>query len=183
MNNKEIAVLGGGCFWCTEAVFKMLKGISKIEPGYSGGSTENPTYMQVCGGMTGHVEVVQVAFNPTLLNFKDLLTVFFGTHDPTSKNKQGNDVGTAYRSVIFYTSLKQKEEAEAFIAEINASNPLGKPIVTDVEPLQKFYPAEGYHHDYYAKNTTNRYCEIIINPKLDKVQEKFAHLLKINESK
>jgi len=175
---KEIAVLGGGCFWCTEAVFKMLKGVISVMPGYSGGQTENPTYEQVCGGMTGHVEVVAVEFNPSQIKFTDLLTVFFGSHDPTTLNRQGNDVGTQYRSVIFYSTEEQKKQATDFIAEINASNHEGKPIVTAIEPLAKFYPAENYHHDYFARNPGNRYCEVIINPKLDKVQEKFASLLK-----
>lgn len=178
MNTNEIAVFGGGCFWCTEAVFKMLKGIKKVTPGYSGGKTENPTYLDVGAGMTDHAEVIQIEFDPSLISFRDLLTVFFGTHDPTTPNRQGNDVGTQYRSVIFYTNESQKTEAENFIYEINDSSTGGKTIVTEVTKFEKFYPAEGYHQDYYAKNPTNRYCEIIINPKLQKVQEKFADLLK-----
>ena len=174
---KDIVVLGGGCFWCTEAVFKMLKGVLSLTSGYSGGLTDNPTYMNVMAGMTEHAEVVQIEYDPEILHFKDLLTVFFGSHDPTSKNRQGYDVGTEYRSVIFYTTPEQNEETEKFIKEINASNPDGNPIVTEVVPLKKFYPAEAYHQDYYAKNPTNRYCEIIINPKLQKVQEKYAELL------
>jgi peptide-methionine (S)-S-oxide reductase len=177
VNQREVAVLGGGCFWCTEAVFKMLKGIISVDSGYSGGKTENPTYEEVSGGMTEHAEVIQIEFDPSLISFRDLLTVFFGTHDPTTPNRQGNDVGTQYRSVIFYTTETQKKEAEDFIKEINESNAEGKPIVTEVVPFNKFYPAEGYHQDYYEKNPSNRYCEIIINPKLEKVQQKFAELL------
>lgn len=175
---KEIAVFGGGCFWCTEAVFKMLRGVASVLPGYSGGTTPNPTYEEVCRGDTGHVEVVRVEFDPSAVAYRDLLTVFFGSHDPTTKNRQGNDVGTEYRSVIFYTTPEQKAAAEAFIAEINSSNEHGKPIVTTVEPLTNFYEAENYYHDYFARNPSNPYCEIIINPKLEKVVENFAALLK-----
>lgn len=178
--NNQLAVLGGGCFWCTEAVFKMLKGVTKVTPGYSGGTKENPSYLEVSAGMTGYVEVIHVEFDSSIISFKDLLTVFFGTHDPTTLNRQGNDVGTQYRSAIFYTNEEQKKDAIEFIEEINNSNKEGKPIVTEVVPFEKFYPAETYHQDYYAKNSTNRYCEIIINPKLEKVQEKFANLLKQN---
>ena len=176
-SKSETAVFGGGCFWCTEAVFKMLKGIVSATPGYAGGTIENPTYEQVCNGATGYVEVSRVQYDPDVITFRDLLTVFFGTHDPTTLNRQGADVGTQYRSVIFYTTPEQKMEAERFIKEINDSNAMGKPIVTAVEPLTKFYAAENYHQDYYAKNPGNPYCEIIINPKLQKVQEKFAELL------
>jgi len=174
----QIAIFGGGCFWCTEAVFQMLKGIISVMPGYSGGTTENPTYEQICSGATGHVEVIRIEYDPNLVAFRDLLTIFFGSHDPTSVNRQGNDVGSQYRSVIFYTTSEQKEETEKFIREINDSNAVGKPIVTAVEPLIKFYVAESYHKDYYANNRGNPYCEIIINPKLAKVQEKFSELLK-----
>ena len=174
------AVFGGGCFWCTEAVFTMLRGVSSVLPGYAGGATENPTYEQVCEGNTGHVEVVRVEYDPSIVQYRDLLTVFFGSHDPTTKNRQGNDVGTQYRSVIFYTTPEQKSEAEKFIQEINASNKEGAVIVTDVESLKKFYVAENYHRDYFAKNPGNPYCERIINPKLEKVKEHFADLLKIN---
>lgn len=156
----------------------MLKGIVSVTPGYAGGTKENPTYEEVCSGSTGYVEVSRVEYDLDKISFRDLLTVFFGSHDPTSVNRQGNDTGTQYRSVIFYTTPEQKEEAEKFIKEINDSNTLGKPIVTAVEPLTKFYEAENYHRDYYAKNSGNPYCEIIINPKLQKVQEKFAELLK-----
>lgn len=161
---------GGGCFWCTEAVFKMLKGVSKVLPGYMGGTVPNPTYEQVCGGKTGHAEVVLVEYDPNVIKIEDLLTVFFASHDPTTKDRQGNDVGTQYRSVIFYED--QKETIEKFIKD------LGIPAVTELEPATTFYEAENYHHDYFATHPGNPYCEIIINPKLEKVQEKFANLLK-----
>lgn len=177
---NEIVVFGGGCFWCTEAVFKMLKGIISVKPGYSGGTVANPTYEQVCGGTTGHAEGVQIEYDPSQVKFNDLLTVFFGSHDPTTKNRQGNDVGTQYRSVIFYTSEEQKKQTEDFIKDINASSSEGRQIVTELEPLTTFYEAENYHHDYFARNPGNPYCEVIINPKLEKVQHKFANLLKTN---
>ncbi len=182
-SKKEVAVFGGGCFWCTEAVFKMMKGVSSVLPGYSGGKTPNPTYEQVCGGSTGHAEVVKVEFNPELTSFKDLLTIFFASHDSTTLNRQGNDVGTQYRSVIFYTTDEQKKEAEDFVKEINASHENGASVVTEITPLDKFYEAENYHKDYFARNPENPYCQIIINPKLEKVQEKFAELLKTNSKK
>ncbi len=174
---KSVAVFGGGCFWCTEAVFKMLKGGSVVLPGYSGGTVPNPTYAQVSGGTTGHAEVVYIEFNPQKVSYKTLLTIFFGSHDPTTRNRQGNDIGTQYRSVIFYTTPEQKEEAETFIREINASAKDGDPVVTELEPLDKFYEAENYHKDYFAKNPGNPYCEIVINPKLEKVKKGFAELL------
>lgn len=176
--NKEIVAFGGGCFWCTEAVFKMLRGVSKVLPGYAGGHTENPTYDQVCSGKTGHAEVVYLEYDPSQVKFRDLLTVFFGSHDPTTKNRQGNDVGDQYRSVIFYTAEAQKEESEKFIQEINNSNSLGAPIVTELERLPKFYEAEDYHKNYFENHKENPYCEIIINPKLEKVQKNFSSLLK-----
>jgi peptide-methionine (S)-S-oxide reductase len=175
--STETAVLGGGCFWCTEAVFKMLRGVESIAPGYAGGTTKNPTYEQVCNGDTGHAEVIQIKYDPAQIKFTDLLAVFFGSHDPTTVNRQGNDVGTQYRSVIFYTTPEQKADAEKFIKEINDSNEMGAPIVTDVQPLDVFYEAENYHKDYFARNPGNPYCELIINPKLEKVQHKYADLL------
>lgn len=175
---NEIAVFGGGCFWCTEAIFKMLKGVNSVFPGYSGGTTKNPTYNEVSSGLTGHTECTKIEFNPNEISYHDLLTVFFGSHDPTTPNRQGNDIGTQYRSVIFYTTPEQKTEAELFIKELNLSNTLGKTIVTEVMPLTVFYVAENYHQDYYSKNKTAPYCEVIINPKLEKVQKNFADLLK-----
>lgn len=181
-NQSQIAVFGGGCFWCTEAVFKMLKGIVSVMPGYATSTPSadgrKPTYEAVCSGTTGYVEVSRVEYDPDIISFRDLLTVFFGSHDPTSVNRQGNDTGTQYRSVMFYTVPEQKKETERFIREINDSSTAGKPIVTAVEPLGAFYQAESYHQDYYAKNPGNPYCEIIINPKLEKVQKQFAKLLR-----
>ncbi len=182
MKHNNEAYFGGGCFWCTEAVFKMLKGVTKVEPGYAGGTTENPTYEEVSGGRTGHAEVIHIEYDPSQVAYRDLMTVFFGSHDPTTINRQGADVGTQYRSIIITTSDEQNAEAEAFIKELNDSNANGAPIVTEVEPLTKFYSAENYHHDYYANNPNQGYCEIIINPKLEKVKAKFTELLN-DESK
>ncbi len=173
----KTAVFGGGCFWCTEAVFKMLKGVISVEPGYAGGRTENPTYYQVCNGDTGHAEVIKIEYDPSQVTYNNLLTVFFGSHDATQVNRQGNDVGTQYRSIVLYADEEQKKEAEAFITELNASAEGGEPIATDVAPFTKFYPAEKEHLDYYARNKEQGYCQIIIAPKLQKVQEKFAALL------
>lgn len=173
----ETAVFGGGCFWCTEAVFKMLKGIRSVTPGYAGGKTENPTYYQVAGGNTGHAESVRIEFDPTEISYRNLLTVFFGSHDATQVNRQGPDTGTEYRSIVLYTTSEQKIEAEDFIAKLNASAKTGDPIATDVAPLTAFYPAEAEHLNFYARNASSRYCEVIIAPKLQKVQEEFAELL------
>lgn len=179
MNKTETVVLGGGCFWCTETVFKMLKGVVNVVPGYAGGDPAHPpTYDEVARGMTDYAEVIQIEYDPSAVTFTDLLTIFFGSHDPTTLNRQGYDVGTQYRSVIFYTTEEQKAESYAFIKELNESNEKGAPIVTEVSPLDKFYNAESYHLDYYAKNQGNMYCELVINPKLQKVQEKYAELLK-----
>lgn len=174
---SEIAVFGGGCFWCTEAVFKMMKGVSKVLPGYAGGTVDNPTYEQVSNGTTGHAEVVYIEYDPHEVKYADLLTVFFGSHDPTTVNRQGNDVGTQYRSIIFYTTSEQKTDAESVIREINESNEMGAPVVTELEPYKEFFEAENYHHDYFANNPGNPYCAVIINPKLEKIQKKFGHLL------
>ena len=159
----------------------MIKGVIAVEPGYAGGTNPNPTYEQVSSGRSGHAEVIQIEYDSTQIKLSDLLTVFFATHDPTTLNRQGVDVGTQYRSVVFYTTDEQKMEVEKFIAELNASNEMGRPIVTEVAPLGMFYIAENYHQDYYARNkNSNPYCEIVINPKLEKVQEEFARLLKDN---
>ena len=174
----EIAVFGGGCFWCTEAVFKMMKGVSKVLPGYAGGTVDNPTYEQVSNGNTGHAEVVYIEYNPEEVRYRDLLTVFFGSHDPTTVNRQGNDVGTQYRSIVFFTSSEQKQVIDDVIGEINNSNELGAPVVTEVEPFKEYFEAENDHHDYFANNPGNPYCSVIINPKLEKIQKKFGDLLK-----
>jgi peptide-methionine (S)-S-oxide reductase len=176
----ETAIFGGGCFWCTEAVFKMLTGVVSVDPGYAGGKTEHPTYIQVSNGDTGHAEVIKIEYDPSRISYRDLLTVFFATHDPTTLNRQGADVGTQYRSIILGTNEGQVEEAQAFIKELNDSHEMGAAIVTEVVPLTKFHEAESYHKDYYANNPGNRYCEIVINPKLEKVQKKFAALLAAN---
>ncbi len=174
----SVAVFGGGCFWCTEAVFKMLRGVASVAPGYAGGHTENPTYYKVSNGDSGHAEVIRIEFDPSHIALRDLLTVFFATHDATQVNRQGNDVGTQYRSIVLYADEEQKKEAEDFITELNASASTGKPIATEVAPFTKFYPAEQEHLDYYARNKNQGYCQVIIEPKLQKVQEKFAELLK-----
>lgn len=175
---KETAVFGGGCFWCTEAVFDELRGVVSVMPGYAGGSTKDPTYDEVCGGLTGHAEVIKIDFDPSLIGFKDLLTVFFATHDPTTLNRQGNDTGTQYRSTVLYTSEEQKREAEAFIKELKDSKTFSKPVVTTVEPLTEFYEAEDYHQQYYANNPYQPYCQVTIPPKLQKLHKQFAPLLK-----
>jgi peptide-methionine (S)-S-oxide reductase len=174
----ETAVFGGGCFWCTEAVFGQLKGVVSVMPGYAGGTLANPTYEQVCTGNTGHAEVTRVEYNPAEISFNDLLTVFFATHDPTSLNRQGADVGTEYRSVIFYTTDDQKRDAVALIEQLNSSDPAGKRIVTEVVPLKAFYPAEKYHQEYYRNNSLAPYCQIVIDPKLRKLHKQFTALLK-----
>lgn len=173
----EIAVFGGGCFWCTEAVFRMLKGVISVEPGYAGGNIEDPSYEQVSSGRTGHAEVIRIEYDPSLVSYHDLMTVFFGSHDPTTLNRQGADVGTQYRSVMFTTSAEQQKEAKEFIAELNSASKSGDPIVTEVVPLEKFYPAENYHHDYYANDPNQGYCQLVIDPKLEKVKKEFAALL------
>ncbi len=177
----KTAVFGGGCFWCTEAVFQVLKGIISVMPGYAGGKPPSGggavSYEAVCGGTTGHAEVIKIEFDPAKISYRDLLAVFFATHDPTTPNRQGNDAGTQYRSAIFYTNDQQKSEAEKCIKDLNAADPRGKPIVTEVQPLEQFYEAEGYHHSYYKNNSSQPYCQVVINPKLEKVQEKFAELL------
>lgn len=179
-SHNETVVFGGGCFWCTEAVFKMLRGVNQVEPGYAGGQSSHPTYEAVCEGGTGHAEVIKIDYDPSQIAFRDLLTVFFASHDPTTLNRQGNDIGTQYRSIILYTTEGQKTEAEKFIAELNNSHPDGAPITTELKPLVQFFPAEDYHHDYYAQNQRQGYCQIVINPKLEKVQKQFAELLKSN---
>ena|SRR3989344_1955425 len=170
----RVAVFGGGCFWCTEAVFQDLKGVISAVPGYAGGSVINPTYEQVCTGETGHAEVTRVEFNPAAISYNDLLSVFFATHDPTTLNRQGNDAGTQYRSVIFYADEDQKRGAEEFIKNLNESEPK---TVTEVRPLQNFYPAEEHHREYYKNNPEKAYCQAVINPKLEKLKKRFGELL------
>jgi len=174
----EIAIFGGGCFWCTEAVFEQLKGVMSVMPGYAGGTTEDPTYEKVCTGETGHAEVIRIEYDPARISYNDLLTVFFATHDPTTLNRQGADVGTEYRSMIFYTTDAQRREAEAFIGRLNNSDPGGEPIVTEVRPLITFYEAEDYHREYYRNNSSAPYCQVVIDPKLEKLHKRFNALLK-----
>lgn len=174
-NKTETAVFGGGCFWCTEAVFGELKGVISQMPGYAGGDKSNPTYEEVCGGKTGHAEVTKLKFDSTQISYDDLLTVFFYTHDPTTLNRQGNDVGTQYRSIIFYTNLEQKEQAENFINKLNESGPK---VVTELQLLTDFYEAEDYHQKYFEKNASESYCRLVINPKIDKLKKRFHELLK-----
>ena len=175
---KEIAYLAGGCFWCTEAIFKGLKGVISATPGYSGGTVENPSYDQVCGGKTGHAETAKIEFDPELLSYKDLLKVFFGTHDPTTMNRQGNDAGPQYRSVIFYVGEDQKKTADEYIKELEAAKAYPRPIVTEVKPFEEFFEAEDYHKNYYAAHMNAPYCQLVITPKLEKLKEKYADFLK-----
>ena len=172
------AVFGGGCFWCTEAVFDELRGVHSVVSGYAGGTTKNPTYEQICMGNTGHAEVIKIEFDPSVISFRDLLTVFFATHDPTTLNRQGNDVGTQYRSAIFYADESQKTQAAAFIKELGEAKTFRNPIVTTLEPLTEFYAAEGYHQKFYANNPYQPYCHYTIPPKLSKLHKQFAALLK-----
>ena len=174
----EIATLGGGCFWCTDAIFKDLIGVISVVPGYTGGHVENPTYEQVCGKMTGHAEVTQVEFDPDQLSFEDLLYVHFRTHDPTTLNRQGNDVGPQYRSAVFYHSDEQREIAERVIAETDAAKVWPNPIVTEVTEASVFYSAETFHHDYYERNPYAGYCMMVISPKVRKLRKSFADKLK-----
>jgi len=176
--NLETATLAGGCFWCTEAVFKDLKGVVSVQSGYSGGHTENPTYREVCSETTGHAEVIQIEFDSDELSFKDLLNVFFTVHDPTTLNRQGNDIGSSYRSAIFFHSDEQEKTATEVIAEINGLGIYDDPIVTEVTKFDKFYPAENYHDDYYANNPNQPYCMGVVAPKVAKFRQKFADRLK-----
>ena len=172
----ESIVLGGGCFWCTEAVFSILKGISGVEPGYAGGHVENPTYEQVSTGETGHIEVIKIDYDLDQIAFEEILQVFFETHDPTTANRQGNDVGPQYHSAIFYTTDRQKEKAEHYVKMI--AGKYTKPIITTIAPLKNFYKAEDYHQKYFENHKDAGYCQVVIEPKVQKVQEKFKNLLK-----
>src|ERR671918_486357 len=177
MNDKlEIATLANGCFWCSEAIFKRLKGVKSVLPGYSGRLVKNPSYDQVCTGKTGHAESIQIQFDPKVIPFERILDIFWHTHDPTTLNRQGNDVGTQYRSAIFYANDEQKREAENFIKQLDEAGTFGKSIVTTLEPLTDFYEAEGYHQKYYASNPYQPYCQVMIPPKLNKLHKQFADL-------
>ncbi len=172
--DTQIATLGGGCFWCTEAVFLDLRGVTRVVSGYAGGHVDNPTYRQVCGGDTGHAEVVQVTFDPAELSYEDLLRVFFTIHDPTTLNRQGNDVGTQYRSVIFVHDEAQRAAARRVIDEVEAESIWPAPLVTTIEPAGRFYPAEAEHEDYFARNPWSGYCRAVIAPKVQKFRKSFA---------
>ncbi len=176
--NRELATLAGGCFWCLEAVYDQLGGVENSESGYAGGQTSDPTYREVCEGDTGHAEVVQITFDPGIVSYRELLQIFFTIHDPTSLNRQGADVGTQYRSAIFYHSPEQKATAEQVIAEIEAAKIWGDPIVTEIVPLTKFYPAEDYHRDYFARNPFQPYCMAVVAPKVAKFRKLFLDKLK-----
>jgi peptide-methionine (S)-S-oxide reductase len=175
----EVATLASGCFWCSEAVFTIIRGVERVEPGYTGGSVPNPTYEQVSSGTTGHAEAVQVFFDPSVISFREILEIFFATHDPTTLNRQGPDVGTQYRSVIFYHNEEQKTTAEKVIEELNKEEIWDAPIVTQVEPFKAFYNAETYHKDYYKKHPNQPYCQAVITPKLVKLQQRFLGKLKL----
>jgi peptide-methionine (S)-S-oxide reductase len=177
-SSPQTAVLGGGCFWCLEAVFDRLRGVHAVESGYAGGSGANPSYEDVCSGRTGHAEVVRVSFDPAVLSFRDLLKVFFAIHDPTTKDRQGNDVGTQYRSVIFPQSAEQRAEAQGVIAELTRSKLWDDPIVTEVADTAPFYPAEKYHQEYFDRNRGQPYCQFIVAPKVAKFRKEFVDRLK-----
>ncbi len=174
----EVATLAGGCFWCLEAVYDQLKGVISVESGYAGGKVANPSYQLVCTGTTGHAEVVQITYDPAVVSFKDLLDVFFTVHDPTTLNRQGNDVGTQYRSAIYYHTPEQKAIAEAKIAEVNQSGLWNKPVVTEVTPIDKFYVAEDYHQEYFANNAYQPYCQVVVAPKVAKFRKHYLDRLK-----
>lgn len=177
MVKTESIVLGGGCFWCLDALYRQLNGVTGVVVGYAGGDTKSPTYEQVCTGFTNHAEVVEVTFDPSVLSIEIVLDVFWAMHDPTTKNQQGNDIGTQYRSAIYYMSKEQKAAIEASV-ERTAKKLWSKQLTTEVKPLDMFWPAENYHQDYFNKNPEQGYCQIIINPKVAKLKQKFTHLLK-----
>lgn len=179
MNNElQVATFGAGCFWCTEAVFLNVKGVTKVVSGYSGGKVKNPTYREVCDGETGHAEVTQITYDPSKVSFEDLLEVFWNTHDPTTLNRQGNDEGPQYRSVVFFHNDEQKKVADAYKKQLGASNVYKNPIVTEISPLINFYAAEDYHQNYYELNPNAGYCQYVIRPKVEKFKKQFASKLK-----
>jgi len=177
-SSSDTATFGAGCFWCVEAVFRELKGVISVSPGYAGGTVKNPSYREVCTGSTGHAEVCQIVFDPALIKFDDLMEVFWQTHDPTTLNKQGNDVGNQYRSVIFFHNNQQRETAEYYKKKLNDSGAFNSAIITKIEPFSNYYPAEDYHKDYYEKNPDQPYCTFVIQPKLEKFHKAFKSKLK-----
>ncbi|QIM50972.1 peptide-methionine (S)-S-oxide reductase MsrA [Hydrogenophaga crocea] len=178
MSDKQVLVLGGGCFWCTESVYKEVRGVSDVESGYSNGHTKQPSYEQVCTGSTGHNEVVRLEYDPAEVSTRELLEIFFVVHDPTTLNRQGNDVGTQYRSGIYFTTPEQAAEAQAIIAELTQANAFGRPIVTEVKPLDNYWPAEAYHQDFFERNPHQGYCMAVAAPKVAKFRKTFARLAK-----
>lgn len=176
--SREVATLAGGCFWCLEAVFELLEGVERVESGYTGGHIPDPTYEQVCSGGTGHAEVVQVTFDPAVISYREILEVFFATHDPTTRNRQGPDVGTQYRSAIYYASDTQRQAARELIGELEREGVFPRPIVTEVTELTAFYPAEAYHREYYRNNPAQPYCQVVVGPKVAKFRQKYADRLK-----
>lgn len=178
MANIQTAYFATGCFWCSEAVFQRLQGVESVMPGYSGGETENPTYEEVSGGKTGHAETAEIKYDPDQISFEDLLDVFWTTHDPTTLNRQGNDVGTQYRSAIYYMTEEQKQAAESSKSKLENEKVFDDPIVTEITKFEKFYPAEDYHRNYYNNNASQPYCMVVINPKISKLRKKFADKLK-----
>ena len=176
---RETATLGGGCFWCLDEVFRQLRGVERVESGYAGGTAEHPTYRQVCEGWTGHAEVVQITFDPSVISYRELLDVFFTVHDPTTLNRQGADVGTQYRSVIFVHSSEQRATAEQVIAELDAARVWDAPIVTQIEPAPPYWPGEDYHQEYYRRNSSQPYCRIVIEPKVAKLRQKHLEKLRV----
>ncbi len=175
---ERTIVFGGGCFWCTEAIFQMLKGVSKVESGYAGGDMTNPSYEKVSDGDTGHAEVIRVTYDPSVITYEDLLTVFFGSHDPTTPNRQGADVGEQYRSIILYQTDEEKVKADSIAKEIQESLTDGSHVVTQIVPLGKFFKAEDYHQNYFKENTSAPYCQMVIEPKIEKVKKRFAELVR-----
>lgn len=177
-NSIQIATFGNGCFWCTEAIFSQLNGVLKAVSGYSGGSTLNPDYKTVCAGSTGHAECIQIEYDDSIISFEDLLEIFFNTHNPTTLNRQGEDVGTQYRSVVFYRTVDEKQITESYINQLNTSGIFSNPIVTTLEPFHEFYPAEDYHQNYLSLNGHNPYCQLVVRPKVEKFKKTYAAKLK-----
>jgi len=182
MKNKETAVFGGGCFWCTEAIYKRVKGVEKVEPGYAGGHEGNPSYKMVCTGTTGHAEIIRVTYDPKIVSYSDILEIFWYAHDPTTLNRQGNDVGTQYRSTILFQNIEQKELAELSLKDADASGMFKRPIVTTIEALDVFFPAEDYHSDYFANNPNQPYCRAVIAPKVQHFLEGYHEILRKKSS-
>lgn len=177
LGQHEVATLGGGCFWCLDAIYRQLRGVEKVESGYAGGTKPNPSYREVCGGNTGHAEVVQITYDPSVISYRDLLDVFFTIHDPTTQDRQGGDIGTQYRSVILTHSDEQARIAREAIADVSAEKIWDDPIVTQIRPLETFYPAERYHQDYFANNPNQPYCQVVIEPKVAKFRRKYLEKL------